>query len=746
MSLQQTPKKKKIKVVEVINGMEKEVEKEVDDIGGDWGDRKAHTLINTHLVRLDGPEKVVGKAKYTHDIRLPGMLYGRVLRSPHASAKVKSIDISAAQALPGVKVVIPLYKEDKSLKYEGDPVAAVAAVTPEIADDAIHAIKVEYEKLPHAVTAYQAMQKSAPEVYEGRPNTRKGGQRGDANEVKEAFGKCKARVEGEFTTPIMHHLCLETHGAAVDFHGGASATVWASTQWTHSISEEAAKELGLKDKQAVTTICEYMGGGFGNKFGMQVAEAVACKLSKAANAPVKLMFNRMDEFLMSGNRSGSQIKVKLGADAEGNLLAIQADQIRLGGLGLGSQAGMPYIYKVATVNNSIASVHTHQDSSAAMRAPGHVQASFAMESILDDLAAKLNIDPLEIRKKNTDDPTYHRQLDRGAKEIGWNRRPKTPGSGPLVGAFKSCKRGMGCGMATWGGGGNAMCVVDVLIHGDGSLTAQVGSQDLGTGTRTYIAAIVSEEFGLPLSATTVNIGSSKYGMSNPSGGSTTVASLAPAVKDAAVNAKATLFERLAPVLKAKPHELIAKEGKIMVNGAPDRALTWKQACAALGRDGINARGNWNANLQGSGVHGVHFAEVEVDIETGAVRVVKMVAVQDCGLPLNRTAVESQLNGAMIQAIGYALFETSTLDPVTGNMVNANMDDYKVPQAFEIPEMIPIIDDGDERNVVIGMAEPAIIPGAGAIANAIYNATGVRVRSLPITPDKILRGLERLKRS
>lgn len=746
MSLQHTPKKKKITVTEVVNGVEREVEKEVDDVGGDWGPRNAHTLINTRLKRIDAPEKVTGKAKYAHDIRLNGMLYGRVLGSPHASANVKSIDLSVAQAIPGVKAVIPLYMEGKPLKYEGDPVAAVAAITPEIADDALHAIKVEFEKLPHAVTPYQANQRSAPQVYEGKPNLRRGAQRGDPDDLKAAFEKCKVRVEGDFSTPIVHHACLETHGSAIDFRGGETATIWASTQWTHGISEEAAKELGLKDKEAVTTINEYMGGGFGNKFGLQLSGAIGCRLAKAAKAPVKMMFTRENEFLMAGNRSGSQIKVKLGANAEGKLLAIQANQIQLGGLGLGSQAGLPYIYDVEVSNNTISSLFTHQDSSAAMRAPGHVQASFAMESILDDLAAKLGIDPVEIRKKNTKDTNYHRQLDMGAKAIGWNRRNKTPGSSPLVGAFKSCKRGMGCGMATWGGGGSAMCVVDIFIHPDGTLVAQTGTQDLGTGTRTYIAAIVSEEFGLPLHATQVKIGSSKFGMSNPSGGSTTVASLAPAVKDAAIKARLALFERLAPVLQAKPEEMEVKGGKFFKKSTPDKSLTWKQACAALGRNGITAQGNWNSNLQGSGLHGVHFAEVEVDVETGAVRILKMVGVQDCGLPLNRTGVESQINGAMIQAIGYALLEENIVDPVSGNMVNANMDDYRLPQSFEIPELVPIIDDGDTRNVVIGMAEPAIIPGAGAIANAIFNATGVRVRSLPITPDKILKGLERLKRS
>ncbi len=713
-----------------------------------WGPREEHTLINHHLRRLDAPEKVTGRAKYTHDVHLPGMLYGRVLTSPHASAKVTNLDTSAAEAMPGVKAVVKLYSDEKGLKYEGDPVAAVAATSPELADDALRAIKVTYEKLPHVVTPKDALRKDAPEVYKGggKGNLRQSGSRGDLDEIKGIMAKCDVRVEGEYSTPIMHHVCLETHGVVVDYRGGDTATVWASTQGTHSVPEDAQKALGLKNRNAVTVLVDYMGGGFGSKFGLMLPGEIACKLSLIAKAPIKMMFTRHDEFVAAGNRSGCSVKLKLGANKDGKLVAMQSEVVRLGGLEQGAFAGLPYVYNVENVYSTAAALHTHQDGSVAMRAPGHVQASFVMEAAVDEMAAKLNIDPLEFRKMNLKDTAYHRQLDKGAEVIGWNRRPKKAGETPLVGAFKSCKRGMGCAVGTWGGGGYASCVVDTFIHSDGSIATQVGTQDLGTGTRTYIAAILAEEFGLPMSAVEVRIGSSKYGMSVPSGGSTTTASLAPAVKESTTLAKRLFFEKVAPMLGVKPENLTAKGGKIFVQGQPDKSLTWKQACKVLGRDNIAAQGKWNAELQGDGLHGVHFAEVEVDTETGAVQVIKMVGVQDCGLPLNRTAVESQMNGAMIQAIGYALLETNIPDPVTGNMVNANMDDYKVPQAFEIPEMIPVIDDGDTRNVVIGMAEPAIIPGAGAIANAVFNATGVRIKSLPITPDKILRGLERLKRS
>ena len=741
---QSPPKKKKIKVPRVVNGQDTLVEIEVEDVGGlTWGARGSHKLLNTDLERLDGPAKASGMAKYTYDVRVPGMLYGRILHSPHASADIVSVDTSAAEKMSGVKAVINMGKREA--KYEGDPIAAVAAITPEIAEDAIRAIKVEYKKRPHAVTYAQAIKPDAPEVFKrgAKGNVQNDEKRGDMGDVDKAFAQCDAVVEAEYEITMQHHVCLETHGVVVDYRGGDKATVYASTQWTFSIPGEAASQLGLKAPN-VESVVEHMGGGFGSKFGLMLPGGVACQLSKQAKAPVKLMFNRPEEFLMGGNRNGALQKVKAGASKDGKLLALRTEQFELGGLGQGGLAGLPYIYQVQNVYRDKSHVNTNQDASLSMRGPGHPQVSFAMESLVDDLAAKINMDPIEFRKKNTDNATFHRQLDMGAKELGWEKRPKTPGGGELSGKYKSCKRGMGCGMATWGGSGGPSNQVDVFIKSDGTIVVQVGSQDLGTGTRTYMSAIVAEEFGLPLKAVEAKLGRSTYGASNPSGGSTTTASLAPAVKDAAYNARLLMFARVAPALQAKPEDLIAEDGKIYAKQAPNKALTWKQACATLGASGLAAHGEWKPDLSGNGVHGVQLAEVEVDLDTGQVRVLKMVGVQDCGLPLNRRAVQSQLNGGMIQALGYALLEKHVVDEFTGNMLNLTMDEYKIPGCLEMPEMIPLIDDGDTRDVVIGMAEPAAIPGASAIANAVYNACGVRVNSLPITPDKILDGLEALR--
>ena len=443
---------------------------------------------------------------------------------------------------------------------------------------------------------------------------------------------------------------------------------------------------------------------------------------------------------MTGNRSGSWQKLKGGAKKDGTFVALQATQYRLGGVGQGSQAGQPYsVYRAGDFYREVYALHTNEDSAIAMRAPGHPQTSFAMESLLDELAHKIGMDPVAFRKKNMPDAMYHRQLDRAAREINWAKRNATPGggSGPL-------KRGMGCAAGTWGGGGNDQCKVDVTVTRDGAVTVAVGTQDLGTGTRTFTRAIVAEELGLGIKDVVEQIGNSKLGGANSSGGSTTAASLSPSVKDAAYKARMELAAKFSPLLgNAKPEEIVFANGNVTAGG---KSIAWKQACAALPPAGIVAHGVWRSDLQSRGVHGVVFAEVEVDVETGKVRPLKMLQVQDGGLPLNRLTMESQINGGMIQGLGMALFETRVMDADLGIQLNPSFMDYKLPGSLEMPEMIPLIDDEDKREVVIGIAEAAIIPAIGAIANAVFNACGARIRDLPITPDKVLMALATERRS
>jgi xanthine dehydrogenase YagR molybdenum-binding subunit len=734
MQQQQPAKpKKKIKVVRPVNGIDQEVEIEVDaDSGPGWGPNDKHTILNHAWPRVDGPLKVSGAAHYTHDMRPKGMLFARILRCPHAHAKVTKFDSSAAEKIPGVAAVIqgPLTE----LRYSGAAVAAVAARTPEIADDALRAIVVDYEVLPHVVHAQKAAQPNAPKVVgdEKEQNLQQKAKAGDLAKVEAAFGTADAIVDEEYISARIHHACLETHGIVVDFSGGDTATVYASTQGTFTIPKDAAAQLGLKES-GVTSVVQHMGGGFGSKFGIGVEGMFACKLSKQTKTPVKLMLTRHDEFVMAGNRSGSWQKIKAGVKNDGTLVALQARQYRLGGVGQGSQAGQPYIYRAGEFYREIYALHTNEDATVAMRAPGHPEASFAMESLMDELAYKIKMDPVAFRKKNLRDPVYHRQLDRGAKAIGWERRNPIAGGNPGV-----LKRGMGCAVGTWGGGGNDACKVDVTIGRDGSVLVAVGTQDLGTGTRTFTRAIVAEEFGLQITDIKEEIGNSKLGGANDSGGSTTAASLSPSVKDGAYKARMAFAERVAPLLdNAKPEAITFANGNVSGNG---KTIAWKQACAALPSAGVTGHGVWRTELQGTGIHGAAFAEVEVDVETGHVKPIKMVHVQDGGLPLNRLTMESQINGGMIQALGMALWEGRVMDDYLGMQLNPGFGDYKLPGTLEIPEMIPIIDDDDKREVVIGIAEGCIIPALGAVVNAVFNACGVRVRESPITPDKILMGL------
>jgi len=723
--------KKKIRVPRVVNGVEQMVEIEVDeDSGPGWGPNDKHTLLNKRITRVDGPLKAAGAARYTYDQRLPGMLYGRILRCPHAHARVTKVDSNAASAIPGVKAIIqaPLTE----LRYAGAAVAAVAATSPEIAADALRALKVTYEVLPHVVHAPDAIKPGAPKVIEQEENLQQKAKNGDLQKVEAAFAAAEEIVEAEYFSARIHHACLETHGMVVDYRGGNEATIYASTQGTFTIPADAAKELGLP-RSAVTASVEHMGGGFGSKFGIGIEGMLACRLSKQTEAPVKLMLTRYDEFVMAGNRSGAWQKLKAGVKKDGSIVAMQARQYRLGGIGQGSQASQPYIYTMGEAYREIYALHTNEDSAIAMRAPGHPQASFAAESLVDELAYKIKMDPIAFRKKNLRDPVYHRQLDRAAKEIGWSRRNPVAGGnpGPL-------KRGMGCAVGIWGGAGNDQCKVDVSVSRDGAVLVAVGTQDLGTGTRTYMRAIVAEEFGLGIKDVTERIGNSKLGGANPSGGSTTSPSLAPSVKDAAIKTRLLLAQRVASLLgDAKPEEIVFADKKVSAGG---RSVSWREACASLPAAGITGHGVWRSDLSSRGVHGVCFAEVEVDVETGHVKPIKMVHIQDGGLPLNRLTFESQINGGMIQSLGQAFWEARVMDAQLGIQLNPGFGDYKLPGTLEMPEMVPIIDDDDKREAVIGIAEGCNIPSLGALANAVFNATGVRVRELPITPDKILMGL------
>ncbi len=734
-------KKRIVKSTKLVDGIDTEIEIEVDDVETlQWPARETFRVMSEPAERIDGPDKVTGRARYTADVRLDGMLWGRWLGSKYPNAKVVDVDLSVAEAMPGVKVAMAVKEPGDMVRFHGDPVAAVAAATPELAEDAIRAIRVEYDVQPHATTPEQALAPNAPQARaKGKGNVSGKKEDGDKDKVAELLGQCDHVVELELKTQMKPHVCFETHGVVVDYRGGDEAMVHASTQGVFTVPEGAAKALDLTQSK-VTVNTQHMGGGFGSKFGIGKEGEVACRLSKAAKAPVHMMLTRKDEYLAAGCRSGSIQRIKAGCTEDGKFVALGAEQIRLGGVGSGSQAAQPYVYHAPNVYRNSYAIHANIDGARAWRAPGNPQACFGIESVVDQLACACKMDPVAFRKKNlTGEESvakYHEYLDRGAKAIGWHRRNETPGGAP-----GPRKRGLGVAVAAWRVPGTKVCEVDVIINKDGSVISRCGTQDLGTGTRTFMAQITAEDLGLKVSDIKVEIGLTTMGKSNASGGSMTAPSLAPAVKDAVWKARAELVARASGPLGCKPEEVKVEPGWF-TNADGSKKLAWKQVAALVPPGGASFRGEWIDTLAGVGAHPVQFAEVEVDTETGRVKVLKIVAVQNCGLCLNPLTAESQVHGGVTQSLSYGLLEERIDDPELGLMVNSNMEDYKIAGVKEIPEIVLLLAEDDDRPV-IGVGEPPVIPTQSAIANAVYNACGVRITSLPITPDKVLDGLAAL---
>jgi len=733
----QRPKTKKVKSTITVNGQEKEVEIEVLDIDASWGKPEDRKYVGTRLPRIDGYDKVTGRARYTFDINLPGMLSGAILRSPHAKARITAIDVEPAKRVPGVRSVLKLKDAGQLVLYAGDEIAALAADTPEIAEDALRAIKVTYEPLPFVVREDLARDSEAPRVLgNDRPNVEPGRlvERGD---VAAAFAAAKATVEGEYYAQVRVHACLETHGHVVAYQDDGTVKVWASTQAVHGTADGFAEITGLpKDK--VDVVCEHMGGGFGSKFGPGVEGRAAALLAKETGKPVKLLLDRRGEVESAGNSPSAWMKVKIAGNADGTLAAVEAEGYGTGGIG-GAGGTFPYpVYQVPNVKVKQDTVRTNLGPSNAMRAPGHPQGSFLMESAVDELAYALGVDPLEFRLKNDPFPIRQAEYKLGAERLGWAQKfNKTPGkgAGPVL-------TGVGVAAATWGGGGGGGSLCDVKIAQDGSVVVELGTQDLGTGTRTYMRAIVADELMLPLDKVRVKIGRSQYGFSGGSGGSTTTPSVAPAVKMAAMQAKFDFVTALAKSTGEDAEKLEWKPGGAISNGA--KTLTWEDACKRLPSGGTSSRGEWVPSLAQGNIGGVQFAEVAVDRETGRVWVKRVVAVHDCGIIMNRLTLESQINGGVIQGLGFALTEDRIADRHTGRVLNANLEEYKVPGPWEMPEIDVILYEDPAAKGVSGMAESPVIPTAGAIANAVYNASGARVRSLPITPARVLAALGRVK--
>jgi xanthine dehydrogenase YagR molybdenum-binding subunit len=702
-----------------------------------WPPMNKRKIMGQRISRLDGPVKSSGRAKYPSDLNPPGLLHAAMLTSPYAHAKIRSIDVSAAKAIPGVTAVRTFVQAGAEIQWAGAEIAIVSANTEEAARDAVRAIKVDWEVLPHVVKEENLAKagtraKAAGEQVTGDPD--------------KAFAEADVKMEGEYGIPVITHCCLEPHGQVISWKGD-KVDFYPSTQAVSTIAGQLGSLINVPAAQiAVTT--DYMGGGFGSKFPPDTWGAESARLSQESGGrPVKFFLDRATELTIAGVRPSHFAKIKIGAKADGTITSWQSDSWSSGGFGGGGMSPIPYVFvNIPNRRNNHAAVSLNAGPQRAWRAPNHPQAAFLTGSAMTDLAANLKMDPLALYLKNANltlrASTYTDQLNKAAELIDWKNKYHAPGEGK-----GTIRRGVGIGVATWGGAGHAS-KCKVTINPDGSVVVELGSQDLGTGTRTCITQVAAESLGLPMSAITTKIGSNSYPASGPSGGSTTIGGVSTSTRKASLNALEKLFEKVAPSLGVAPDQLEAVDSRIQVKGNPDKAMSWRQAAQKIGPSPIEEMGE-NVPAQAAreglntlGAAGVQMAEVEVDTETGIVKMRKLVAVQDCGLVVNPKTAESQVFGACIMSICAALYEERVMDAVTGRVLNPDMEFYKLAGLPDIGEIVVHMDIQEihDKRGVIGLGEPCAIGGVSAIANAVYNALGVRVPMVPVTADRVLNAL------
>ncbi|HTG36316.1 MAG TPA: xanthine dehydrogenase family protein molybdopterin-binding subunit [Thermoanaerobaculia bacterium] len=698
-----------------------------------WPEAADRKLIGQRIARLDGPAKASGRAKYTYDLKPQGMLWAKMLLCPHAHARIKALDVAAARAMPGVKAVFVIQKVGAEIQWALDEVVAVAATSEALAWDAVKAIKIEYEVLPHFVTEEKLA--GAPKVDPGEVE-----KEGDADA---ALAAAEVRIKGAYSMPAVAHNCMEAHGQICHWTEPDHLTAWCSTQAVSGVASQFAEGLGIPAAN-VRVIADFVGGGFGSKFSVDRWGIVCAQLAKIAGAPVKLMLDRHAELTVAGDRPSAFAEIEVGAKKDGTLTAWVSKSWGSGGPGSAGDPPLPYVFQIPNRRHRHSAVPTNKASSRAWRAPNSPQGCYLSMSAIDDLAAALGMNPLDVVIQNLPltgrlEKIYREELEVADQLMGWRQRWHPRGDaarGPV-------KRGLGLAIHTWGGRGHrSNC--EVTIHPDATAEAKISTQDIGTGTRTVVAIVLADTLGLPLDAVQARIGDSRYPASGGSGGSTTVGGVSSATRRAALNALGQVFARVAPALKATPAELEAVDGKIRVKAAPERAMTWKQAMALFGRTPVTAAGAnpGPGELTTSGVGGVQMADVAVDVETGVVKIQKMVAVQDCGLIVDLQTTESQVYGSLIMGISTALAEEKVTDPVTGITLNHDFETYRMAGIGDVGELVVRMMTGpgyDERGV-IGVGEPPMVSPLAAIANAVANAIGVRVPWVPLTPRRVLDAL------
>jgi xanthine dehydrogenase YagR molybdenum-binding subunit len=736
-----------------------------------WPAEAELAVVGKSFSRLEGYEKVTGKARYSYDVRLPGQLYARVLRSPHPHARIVRIDTSRAEALPSVHAVLSCanapaigwYDEsfifDHTLRMVGDEVAAVAAESTEVADDALRLIDVEYQLLPFVSDLEHALAPDAPKIRDGGSGNIAGEpktyDRGNAAAVLAAGPEIL--IDRTYHTAAAVHNSLEPHGCTASWEG-ESLTLWDSTQSVFTVREQVAHALGLSEHR-VRIIMEHMGGGFGAKQISWKHDVIAALLSRAAGRPVQLMLDRRAENLAVGHRPLTRQHVRLAATRDGKLTAIWADILQGRGAYLtGGEAsnvsGMyQTLYRCENVHTAEKGVYLNTGPAVAFRAPGHVEAAFALEQAMDELARALGLDPIELRRRNYSDVeqlsgnpyTLPQGLQlcydavTGAVDREHSARPAATGT----------KRyGVGFAAHDWvGGGGHPPGYAWIELLEDGSANVITGTQDIGTGTRTGLAQVAAEALGLSLDRIAFRLGDTGAGPYAPvSSGSATQATIGPAIQAAAVEVTRQLLETASTLLEIPRARLSVRNNLILVDNDPARATPVEEITGKIAPHTIQGRGARTENPPDMAVRtfGAQIAEVEIDIESGDVQVMRIVTAHDVGRIVNPRVIDSQVIGGITQGIGFAMTEERIVDHQLGRVMNANLEEYKVPTVADIPEIqhvhVGIPDTRANSTGAKGVGEPPLVPTAPAIANAIFDAVGIRLDTNPFSHKRMLDAL------
>jgi xanthine dehydrogenase YagR molybdenum-binding subunit len=742
-----------------------------------WGPEAKLRIVGRPAPRVDGAPRVTGQALYTSDIRLPGMLCGCVLRSPHAHARVKRVNSTDAEAMPGVRLVwhreqpppISHFEERalfaEEVAYQGAEVALVVADDERTAREALAAIQVTYEVLPFVEGLASALAYGAPPALLGFENNvvNPQGDRYERGDLERGWQEAEAIVDLTFLTPSAAHCSLEPHGCAARWEGD-ELTLWESTQGVFSARSEVAEALGMTQDK-VRVVCAYMGGGFGAKQGAGRHSVLAALAARETGRAVRVLLDRAEEHWVSGYRPASKQRIRIGARQDGTLTCIEHEAWQHMGASSYSDniIGGPArtLYACPNVRTTSWGVRANTDHSRAFRAPGYVEGAFALEGAMDALAGELGIDPLELRLKNYADTDPARGVpytskglreayETGAERSGWWQRHDSPRQqGPW-------RRGWGMASQIWGGGGGPPANAIVKLLPDGTVEVLVGVQEIGTGTRTVLAQIAAEEMGLALEAVRIVLGdtlATPYGPT--SAGSQTLASAGPAVRAAArdcLNDVLDLAAQMLGVPEAGEEELgvsgrHTEEGEIYYRPDPSRRIPFRQVAAKMDGYTLVGDGARGPNPEGAAVNtfGAQFAEVEVNVETGQVRIRKLIAVHEVGRVINPLTATNQVYGGVLQGLGFAAMEERVIDRGTGLQLTANLEGYKIPTMMDVPALDVSFADGTsdradpEANSIgaKGLGEPPIIPTAAAIANAVSDALGKRITELPITPQRIL---------